>query len=212
MGESSALCLLLLVVASCAWGLDEAPAAAAPTGLPPTSGPPEDAASTVASLLSSTNAPTTNASAFRLPEHLRPEHYVLDIKTYLVEDDFRFEGRVQVRVFVVDDTPRVVLHSRGLNVTTDDVRVTHVGSGRVLEVDGHEFDLDNNFYTIHLKEQLKKDEKYLVDVPYKAPLSSLLAGYYRSSYKDKKTGQIRCVYRVQSLQKLCLFLKSKKLN
>lgn len=190
----SALCLLLLAVAGGAWGLaDEAPAA--PTGLPPTSGPPEDAASTAAPLASSTAlAPTSNSSAFRLPEHLRPEHYVLDIKTYLDEDDFRFEGRVQVRVFVQDDTPKVVLHSRGLNVTTDDVRVTHVASGRVLEIEGHEFDLENNFYTVHLKEQLKKDEKYLVDVPYKAPLTTLLAGYYRSSYKDKKTGQIRSVH------------------
>jgi len=189
-GSALVLVLLLAVLAS---GQDSS----STPSLLSTSGPPEDTLSTTSSAESSTAAPATtsvpasNSSAFRLPENLRPEHYALDIKTFLEEDNFRFEGKVLIRVFVTEDTSKVVVHSRGLNVTTDEVKVTSTETGLPLEIEGHEFDLENNFYVIHLKEALKKDGKYLVDIPYKAPLTTLLAGYYRSSYKDKKSSNTK---------------------
>ncbi|XP_059487783.1 aminopeptidase Ey-like [Neocloeon triangulifer] len=148
--------------------------------------------STSQAVSSSTEDPVeSNISSYRLPENLRPEHYTLDIKTFLEEDNFRFEGRVRIRIFCTSDTAKIVLHSRGLNLTTDEVKVTDNSSGQNLDIAGHEIDGENNFYIIHLKEELKSEHKYKVDIPFEAPLTPLLAGFYRSSYKEKATGKTK---------------------
>ncbi|XP_065349188.1 aminopeptidase Ey-like [Cloeon dipterum] len=147
--------------------------------------------STANSLAASTTASpaaASNATSYRLPENLRPEHYTLEIKTFLEEDNFRFEGRTVIRVICAEDTSKVVLHSRGLNLTTDDVNVTDNATGHNLQIAGHEIDAENSFYIIHLNEELKSGHKYIIDIPYTGALTTNLAGYYRSSYKDKATG------------------------
>ncbi|CAB3384997.1 Hypothetical predicted protein [Cloeon dipterum] len=129
--------------------------------------------------------------SYRLPGDLRPEHYTLEIKTFLDGENSRFEGRVLIKVECEKDTSRVVLHSTDLLLNTDKVRV---GDN---EITGHEFDTQNEFYIINLKEALKSGSKYVIEIPFEGNLTTSLKGYYRSSYKDKATGDTKWVATTQ---------------
>ncbi|CAB3384998.1 Hypothetical predicted protein [Cloeon dipterum] len=129
--------------------------------------------------------------SYRLPGDLRPEHYTLDMKTFLDGENSRFEGRVLIKVKCEKDTSRVVLHSTDLLLNTDKVRVGDK------EITGHEFDTQNEFYIIKLKEALKSGSKYVIEIPFEGNLTTSLAGYYRTSYKDKATGDTKWVATTQ---------------
>ncbi|XP_065352034.1 aminopeptidase N-like [Cloeon dipterum] len=144
---------------------------------------------TANSLSASTTALPT--PSYRLPGDLRPEHYTLEIKTFLDGENSRFEGRVLIRVKCEKDTSRVVVHSTDLILNTDQVRVGDK------EIIGHEFDTRNEFYIIKLKEELKSGSKYVIEIPFEGNLTTSLKGYYRSSYKDKATGDIKWVATTQ---------------
>ncbi|CAB3385000.1 Hypothetical predicted protein [Cloeon dipterum] len=137
---------------------------------------------------SSTALPTPS---YRLPGDLRPEHYTLDMKTFLDGENSRFEGRVLIKVNCERDTSRVVLHSTDLLLNTDKVRVGDK------EITGHEFDTQNEFYIIKLKEALKSGSKYVIEIPFEGNLTTSLKGYYRSSYQDKATGDTKWVATTQ---------------
>lgn len=128
---------------------------------------------------------TQTNSSYRLPEEVIPSSYHLEIKTYF-EPEFLFEGRVRIRVNVINDTSDIILHSRGLNITESEVTVTQVDSEEKYEITDHQYQLENNFYIIKLGQPLKGGASYDVFIPYKATLSTNLAGYYRSSYIDRK--------------------------
>ncbi|XP_065352031.1 aminopeptidase Ey-like [Cloeon dipterum] len=176
MGSSNLLIVLLLMT-SFAFGI-ESVSPTAPSFTTTSASEPE--LTTANSLSASTTALPT--PSYRLPEDLRPEHYTLEIKTFLDGENSRFEGRVLIRVKCEEDTSRVVLHSTDLILKTDQVRVGDK------EIVGHEFDTQNEFYIIKLKEELKSGSKYVIEIPFEGNLTTSLKGYYRSSYKDKATG------------------------
>lgn len=59
------------------------------------------------------------------------------------------------------------------------------GSSNRLTVVGTEKKESHDFFSIDLKEELVKGEKYLLFIPFNASLNDRLNGYYRSSYKNK---------------------------
>ncbi|XP_065349189.1 aminopeptidase Ey-like [Cloeon dipterum] len=185
MGSANLL-IVLLLMASFAFGI-ESVSPRSPSFTTTSASEPE--LTTANSLSASTTALPT--PSYRLPGDLRPEHYTLEIKTFLDGENSRFEGRVLIRVKCEKDTSRVVLHSTDLILNTDQVRVGD------REIVGHEFDTQNEFYIIKLKEELKSGSKYLIEIPFKGNLTTSLAGYYRTSYQDKATGDKKWVATTQ---------------
>ncbi|KAF4526911.1 hypothetical protein B566_EDAN008354, partial [Ephemera danica] len=134
--------------------------------------------------VASSNGTAGKTTQYRLPGDLVPDLYFLEIKTFL--DEFIFEGNVRVRLLCYNDTSSVVLHSSGLNITEDKVRL--MADNVSLVINEHAYETDTNFYIIRLAEPLKAGATYMLEIPYKAQLAASLSGYYRSSYKDKTTG------------------------
>ena len=60
-----------------------------------------------------------------------------------------------------------------------------------MEVAGHTFDKDREFYITNLKKGIVKGNRYRISMDYTASLSDNLKGFYRSQYKDKVTGETR---------------------
>ncbi|XP_065352030.1 aminopeptidase Ey-like [Cloeon dipterum] len=185
MGSTS-FQIVLLLMASLAFGI-ESVSPRAPSFTTTSVAEPE--LTTANSLSASTTALPT--PSYRLPEDLHPEHYTLEIKTFLDGENSRFEGRVLIRVKCEKDTSRVVLHSTDLILNTDQVRVGDK------EIIGHDFDTQNEFYIIKLKEELKSGSKYVIEIPFEGNLTTSLKGYYRTSYQDKATGDKKWVATTQ---------------
>lgn len=60
-----------------------------------------------------------------------------------------------------------------------------------LKILSHCYHDEYEFYIINLAEKLKPGLTYSVFIPYEGELTQGLAGYYRSSYKDLKTGETK---------------------
>lgn len=95
----------------------------------------------------------------------------------------------------VSPTTNITLHSVGLQINEHEVTVQDISSKdpKTLIVSGLEYDKDNEFVVIKLKEALQADHKYEIYIKFSGKLLDGLAGYYRSSYLDKDTKEKRWV-------------------
>lgn len=112
-------------------------------------------------------------------------------------------------MFCQKSTDRIILHSKNLVINEDEVVValenSDDGSGEekdcgiectdytTLKILNHCYHDDYEFYIITLTEKLKPGFKYSVLIPYQGEITQGLAGFYRSSYTDLKTGETRSV-------------------
>lgn len=152
--------------------------------------------------------------SYRLPTDVYPEYYRLEILTNLADynDNFTFEGRTWIQVKCKTATDKIILHSKNLVINEDEVSVTlHDGMEVLsqskdekkcvekckkddkipLKILSHCYHDEYEFYIINLAEKLKPGLTYSVFIPYEGELTQGLEGYYRSSYKDLKTGSTK---------------------
>lgn len=109
----------------------------------------------------------------RLPPSVRPLDYEISLHPNLSTMTFR--GRVAITVAALQDTKKVVLHSSDMQIQD----VTFQGKKvKVLEYKPWQQ------IAVKLSEELKKGQKYVLNISYLANLSSSYDGFYNSSYTD----------------------------
>nr|XP_023023668.1 aminopeptidase N-like isoform X1 [Leptinotarsa decemlineata] len=126
---------------------------------------------------------------YRLPKDVIPEHYKLEIISYLGEkDNFNFDGKVWIRAICVHPSQNITLHSKDLEIKDGGVTLkdTSTNDSKAVKISQVEFEKDNDFLIIHLNELLKKNHKYEIFISFRGKSDDGLAGFYRSSYYDKK--------------------------
>ncbi|XP_062398899.1 endoplasmic reticulum aminopeptidase 2 [Sardina pilchardus] len=126
-------------------------------------------------------------SKVRLPNYIVPVHYHLLVHPNLTT--LHFVGSAKVEIDVKNNTNWVVLHSKGLNITSAtvlDESEAHLSDRvlPVLEYPPHEQ------IAIFSPKILTSGEKYYLYLEFDAPLGSGFYGLYRSTYKTK-TGETR---------------------
>lgn len=135
----------------------------------------------------------------RLPTNLRPLYYKVDLIPYVdPSKNFSIDGKVRIQVLCLEDTNRVTLHIKNISITENKVRLTEwtegsAETGAELTVLKHAYDPPREFYNVTLKEPLQAGKNYELYIEFEAILSDELAGFYRSSYKDKATNETRYV-------------------
>ena len=55
----------------------------------------------------------------------------------------------------------------------------------MIDIVGHEFDEDREFYILKLSKKIEKGNIYQVSISFVSELNDELRGFYRSTYKDK---------------------------
>ncbi|CAG9861266.1 unnamed protein product [Phyllotreta striolata] len=131
------------------------------------------------------------ASAYRLPDDVKPEHYKLEIISHLGEkNNFDFDGKVWILVTCLRPTRNITLHSKNLDVRKEEITLKDVSGhngSKPMPIGAVEFQNENDFLVIHVDEPLKELRRYEVFIDFKGRLDDGLAGFYRSSYFDKKS-------------------------
>ncbi|XP_060740091.1 leucyl-cystinyl aminopeptidase [Tachysurus vachellii] len=112
-------------------------------------------------------------TALRLPNSVHPVDYEISLHPNL--STMSFTGSVAITVVVLQETKKVVLHSSGLKIQN----VTFQGK----EVKLLEYEPWQQI-AIKFSEELKKGQKYVLNMNYSANLSSSFDGFYNSSYTD----------------------------
>ncbi|MBN3301039.1 ERAP2 aminopeptidase, partial [Amia calva] len=122
-------------------------------------------------------------SKLRLPTDIVPNHYDLLIHPNLTTLDFT--GFVKIEVDVKRDTKHVILHSKGLNITSasivadGDQESAGLGKVTVLEFHPHEQ------IALVAPEPLIAHRKYRLYIEFQAKLAEGFDGFYKSTYQTK---------------------------
>lgn len=102
---------------------------------------------------------------------------------------------------------QVLIHYEdGENVKNTDSNKQNCANDCALKILNHCYHDDYELYIITLAEELQPTWKYLVKIPYRGELTQALSGYYRSSYKDLKTGETRYLFFLSRFPELVRFL------
>src|SRR5262249_33052279 len=59
---------------------------------------------------------------YRLPNNSRPNFYRVDLATWIHEENFMFQGFVEITIGILETSNRIVLHQRQLNITSFELR------------------------------------------------------------------------------------------
>ncbi|XP_070547002.1 aminopeptidase N-like isoform X2 [Ptychodera flava] len=134
----------------------------------------------------STSLPTTLDPSIpwyrvQLPKNLMPSHYNLEFTLDL--DKFKFTGNVVITVTCTSDTDVVIVHTRQLNISQDNVAVKDLSTGSDVEITQQFEFTRNRFYVLLMKENLKSGKEYEITFfEFKGMLRQDLFGIYLSSY------------------------------
>ncbi len=118
----------------------------------------------------------------RLPRHFLPSFYEVELTPIIEEGDFTIGGSMVLTGSLDADAndasfhDKIYMHSK--EIAIDEESVTLAGNTII----GHEYDLEREFYVIHLENALSVTGEHSVSMTFTAILNDKLAGFYRSSY------------------------------
>ncbi|CAG0882840.1 unnamed protein product, partial [Cyprideis torosa] len=120
----------------------------------------------------------------RLPRHLEPINYRLELMPFPFEGNFTIKGRVQVDLKCVLGASNITLHALDLDIDDSSIRVSEANSQEDLLISRTSNDSVRQFFIIHLKQELQAGKNYTVRLEYVAQLADSLSGFYRGKYSE----------------------------
>ncbi len=124
-------------------------------------------------------------SNIRLPDHLVPSFYTLELKVDV--DKFTFEGSVDIKIEMKQSYEFVIVHVNSLDITGSRVLVRNLENNEEVEIMEQIPVKPNQFYVLRMAEPLAQKKRYLIRFgEFKGTLQDDLRGLYRSSYKDQQ--------------------------
>uniref|UniRef100_A0A8C4I990 Aminopeptidase n=1 Tax=Dicentrarchus labrax TaxID=13489 RepID=A0A8C4I990_DICLA len=118
-------------------------------------------------------------SQFRLPHSIRPLSYDLTLNPDL--DNMNFTGSTVIKMVVLHNTKRIVLHSANLNISKATFKLD---DGEASDVTVLEYKPRQQI-ALNFSEELKAGQYCVLTLDYSANLSHTYDGFYNSSYTDK---------------------------
>lgn len=121
----------------------------------------------------------TKVRDVRLPRHLEPLHYNLELVPFLIPDNFTIRGRVEIEVLCRLPATNITLHAADLEIDNSTVTVSDLSTGDDIEVSGVAYDEAREFYILNTGSELEQGKKYVIKIRYTAFLKDNLKGFYR---------------------------------
>ena len=119
-----------------------------------------------------------------MPKDLKPEKYELEIQPFIGENEpFTFNGKVKIYFKCLNETNKVVLHSKDLNITS--TKLLYISIREV------SIDAETDFLTLFTANSLKKDQNYELEIEFSGFILKTLYGFYRSSYFNKNENKTK---------------------
>nr|CAD7409546.1 unnamed protein product [Timema cristinae] len=122
---------------------------------------------------------------YRLPTDILPDRYVIELIPYIDNDNFTFNGRVEIFLNVTEATNAIRLHANDLEINETSVTVEPVvADGTTVEatIQSQAYSEDLQIYTIILSDNLVVGDQYKLSISFLGHLRSDMQGFYRSYY------------------------------
>ena len=104
---------------------------------------------------------------------------------------FYFSGHVNIKVKTTEKADNITLHINDIVIYENLVSLTDSTNDKPIEVLGHAYDQDREFYII--KADIEANHEYSIEINYQANLNDDLAGFYRSSYFDSIANETKVI-------------------
>ncbi|XP_062562967.1 aminopeptidase A isoform X1 [Armigeres subalbatus] len=126
--------------------------------------------------------------SFRLPRHIKPHHY--DLQMFPNLEQQTFTGRVGIDITISEPTDFIVLHSKQLAIT--DTMVKRMKADRTEEPVKvkQAFEFEPHQYWVIETEGVGSGE-YRLSMNFSGNLANRIVGFYSSTYKDKISNTTR---------------------
>jgi len=124
----------------------------------------------------------------RLPRHLVPKKYTLSLTPFIIPNNFTIKGYVEVEMEAVEKGDNITLHVADMAIDNDTVIVVKKDDGTV-GITSYKYDADREFYILMLDRSTVPGHTYTIKIHFIAKLNDNLKGFYRSSFKDKTSGE-----------------------
>ncbi|XP_050507051.1 aminopeptidase N-like isoform X3 [Diabrotica virgifera virgifera] len=119
----------------------------------------------------------------RLPRSIEPTHYRLRILPHF--QNSTSEGSVTMTLNVLEDTNEIIFNSRSILIDEHSVSIRSTKPDSSLLEIKEQLYYEKEKYKIVLKEHLRKNEEYQLDLNFNGKLSGHLQGFYRIKYYDE---------------------------
>ena len=121
----------------------------------------------------------TKVRDVRLPRHLEPLHYNLELVPFLIPDNFTIRGAVEIEVLCRLPATNITLHAADLKIDNSTVSVTDLSTGDDIEAVNVAYDEAREFFILNTGSELEQGKKYVIKIQYTAFLKDNLKGFYR---------------------------------
>lgn len=142
--------------------------------------------STQASPLSLSRIAVTKTSAvdYKLPTHIVPQHYTIELEPNFNTDTFN--GSVTIEFTVASESNNITLHTRELQIDNSSITVLYQGEEYASIVNTTKSEDDKEFYVMFLSRTLAAGGTYsLVIKSFTGILNLDKAGFYLAKYTDE---------------------------
>lgn len=125
-----------------------------------------------------------NESEFRLPRHVKPLQYFLELEPNFSNDTFN--GSLIIEFIVTEASNNVTLHIDGLEINPSTIHLNKSDGFFVNSVNVTNNQTDKHFFIIHFNEALSKEITYNLTIgEFKGVLNSDRQGFYLAKYLDE---------------------------
>ncbi|KAI9817014.1 MAG: Aminopeptidase 2 mitochondrial [Phylliscum demangeonii] len=118
-----------------------------------------------------------------LPANVKPVHYTLELEPHL--DDLTYEGKVVIDFDVKEDTTSIALNVLDLDILETSIKA---GASLITETPGVTHDADRQRIVVSFDEKIPAGGKAQLTQTFRGHLNDKMAGFYRSTYKDRESG------------------------
>nr|CAD7442360.1 unnamed protein product [Timema bartmani] len=119
---------------------------------------------------------------YLLPTSVVPIHYDIKLIPYLDDDNFTFDGEVNIKVRADEVTDVITLHQNDTIIEESSVTVTDLMTNINLIIVNQTYEALYHFYRLHLEENLQVGREYEINIKYKGYLRDDMQGLFKSSY------------------------------
>lgn len=157
-------------------------------------------------LPSTTSSPATTVdqtkpwNQYRLPKSLVPESYRVRLRPYFTPNEhgqYIFQGSSTVRFTCQEATNLIIIHSKKLNYTKQQV-LRGVGGSQAPAIDRTELVERTEYLVVHLQGSLLVGSQYEMDSEFEGELADDLAGFYRSEYTENNVLKVVATTQMQA--------------
>nr|AMO02527.1 aminopeptidase N3 [Tityus serrulatus] len=125
-----------------------------------------------------------NSPNFRLPSTIFPRHYIIEIKSYLTPNNFKFEGKEQITLECVQKTDEIFIHA--LNLAIDEEEINLRSENNDVKISHVKHYPDIHLVLIKLKQDLHPNSSYNLSLNFSGNIFDDGLGFYYSSYKNSE--------------------------